>query len=92
METHHPIKVSLTDIRRRLQTIEALLGELSPKKPAWIDQDEICTQLHITKRTLSRYRERGFLAYSKFGGRIYFQQSDIDDWLENHSVRMEELS
>ncbi len=78
METQHPIKVSLTDIRRRLQTIEALLGELLPKKSVWIDQEEICTQLHITKRTLSRYRERGFLAYSKFGGIIYLQQFDIE--------------
>jgi len=91
METHpHPIKVSLADIRKRLQAIEARLNELKPKNPGWLDQQEICTQLHITKRTLCRYRDRGFLPYSKFGGRIYYQQSDIDDWLKNHRVRKEE--
>ena len=92
METLHAIHHALEEISRQLKNIESKLAEVpAPKseKPEWLDPWEICKMLHITKRTLDNYRDRGYLTYSKVGGRVFYYRGDIDDFLKEHRTRKE---
>ena len=92
MKTPHQnqILAAVSAIDQRLQHIEEKLNHLSPAKPEWLDNLDVCNLLHISKRTLESYREKGYLSYTRIGGRIFYSQSAIDDWLNSHMVRKEE--
>ena len=50
----------------------------------WLDISDTCRFLHISKRTLQNYRDKGVLPFSKIGGKIYFRASDLDERLKKH--------
>jgi len=52
--------------------------------PPWLDIQETCQLLKISKRTLQAYRDNGILPFSQIGGKIYFRMSDIEDHLTRH--------
>ena len=56
----------------------------NPLNETWIDIQEACQLLKISKRTLQSYRDNGILPYSQISGKIYFKASDIEKHLENH--------
>ncbi len=47
------------------------------KKEEWLDNQEVCMMLNITKRTLQNYKNKGLLPYSKFNRKNYFKRSDV---------------
>ena len=58
-------------------------------RPALIDEryytsEEICTLLHLSKRTLQNYRDDGTIPYTKIGEKILYQESDITRILEEN--------
>lgn len=55
-----------------------------PLSDVWLDIQETCQLLKISKRTLQAYRDTGILSYSQIGGKIYFKAADIDAHLKNH--------
>lgn len=55
----------------------------------WIDGEEVCRQLNITKRTLQAYRERGVLPFSFIEGKTLFRQKEIEDFLQSRTVESE---
>ena len=55
-----------------------------PLSEVWLDIQETCQLLKISKRTLQAYRDNQVLSYSQIGGKIYFRASDIEDHLKNH--------
>ena len=88
MKTPHQIQVLVmfSEIGQHLLRIEEKLNQLNPAKPVWLDTPEVCNQLHISKRTLESYREKGYLAFSRIGGKVFYSQADIDDTLNHHLV------
>lgn len=73
------ILFSLKEVKEKLSLIES--GNLSDK---WLDIQEVCQQLKISKRTLQSYRDDRILSFSQIAGKIYFKSSDIEDLLERH--------
>lgn len=55
-----------------------------PLSEIWLDIQEVCQLLKISKRTLQAYRDNSVLGYSQVGGKIYFRASDIEEHLKNH--------
>ena len=55
-----------------------------PLSDTWLDMQDTCHLLKISKRTLQTYRDNGTLPFSQVGGKIYFKASDIEKHLENH--------
>ncbi|MEI7727626.1 MAG: helix-turn-helix domain-containing protein [Bacteroidota bacterium] len=53
----------------------------------WLDIQEACQLLKISKRTLQSYRDNGILSFSQIGGKIYFRASDIESHLNRHYVK-----
>lgn len=52
------------------------------KKEKWLDNQEVCVMLNISKRTLQTYKDKGWLAYSKLNRKNYFKYSDVKALLE----------
>ena len=88
METYQNIQKSFTDICNRLQRIEEKIGNPRLLKHDWLDHQEICQRLHISKRTLDNYREQGLLPFSKIGGKVFYRLEDIDDFLNSNIRRI----
>ncbi len=45
----------------------------------WLDNQDVCTILNISKRTLQNYRDGGLLSYSQIGHKIYYRPSDVEN-------------
>jgi len=59
----------------------------NPLNDTWLDIQEVCILLKLSKRTLQKYRDSGILPYSQISGKIYFKASDIEEHLEHHYTR-----
>lgn len=47
---------------------------------------EACKLLHVSKRTLQRYRDEGLLSFTQVSGKIMFQMADIEVFLNANRV------
>ena len=45
-----------------------------------LDNQDLCLMLHISKRTLQRYRTKGDLRFLKYGQKIYYKASDVKEF------------
>jgi hypothetical protein len=51
----------------------------SSQKP--LDNQDLCLMLHVSPRTLQRYRSEGLLPFSKRGQKIYYKTSDVREFV-----------
>lgn len=72
--------------------LEAISNKLNQQKDTtpltdvWMDNQDVCELLHISKRTLQHYRDSSKLPFSQIGAKIYYKSSDIDEFLnENYN-------
>lgn len=59
----------------------------NPLSERWLDIQETCLLLKISKRTLQAYRDNGILPFSQIGGKIYFRAADIESHLHKHYIK-----
>jgi len=74
-------------IVNRLEAISTKLNQqkdTTPLSDVWMDNQDVCELLHISKRTLQHYRDSGKLPFSQIGAKIYYKASDIDTFLQNN--------
>jgi len=74
---------NLNEIKENIK----LKSKQSPLSETWLDIQETCQLLKISKRTLQAYRDNGILPFSQIGGKIYFRASDIEDHLQKHYIK-----
>jgi hypothetical protein len=67
-----------------IKTIVKEKQRLQPLTDIWLDIQETCQLLKISKRTLQFYRDKGMLSFSQIQGKIYFKASDIELLLQKH--------
>ena len=64
---------------------EAMMTEVDLKEwPDWIDAQDVLTKLHISPRTLQRWRINGLLPFSQVNGKYYYRKSDVLRLLKAH--------
>jgi len=78
-------KEKLCSLRTRIKLIlenyrPVLDGEI------YLSGEDMCTLLHISKRTLQQYRDDNILPYIQISGKIIYKQSDIMKILEQNYV------
>jgi len=72
----------------RLDSLETYFKNVAKQQPlseAWLDNQEVCKLLKVSKRTLQNYRDEGIITYSQVKGKIYISASAIEEHLKNHS-------
>ncbi len=60
------------------------INKKDPLEDRWLDIQDVCELLHVSKRTLQSYRDKGILPFSQIGAKIYYKASDIQKHLEKH--------
>lgn len=48
----------------------------------WLDNQEVCLMMNITKRTLQTYKDKGLLPHSKLNRKNYYKRSDVQALLK----------
>ena len=72
------------DLKDLLELTESAIQKYSPifKEEQWLDNQEACLMMNITKRTLQTYKDKGLLPYSKLNRKNYYKLSDVKALLE----------
>ncbi|OPC21537.1 DNA-binding protein [Elizabethkingia meningoseptica] len=72
------------DLKELLELTESAVQKYSPifKQEQWLDNQEVCLMMNITKRTLQTYKSKGLLPYSRLNRKNYFKLSDVRALLE----------
>lgn len=59
-------------------------NESTPLSDVWMDNQDVCALLHVSKRTLQHYRDTGKIPFSQVGAKIYYKATDVDEFLGKH--------
>lgn len=67
------------ELKALLELTENTTKKYTPifKEEKWLDNQEVCLMLGITKRSLQTYKDKGLLPYSKLNRKNYFKLSDV---------------
>lgn len=82
-DVYRDIVIKLDEIINKINVPNNSKNALSS---TWLDIQETCQLLKVSKRTLQAYRDKGILSFSQIGGKIYFKAADIDEHLKYHYV------
>lgn len=83
-------------MKRILERIDQLEGKIS--KPAekehiqyngelLLDNQDLCLMLHVSKRTLQRYRTLGWLPYRQIDQKAYYTKSDVENFISERFAK-----
>ncbi|MDD4590258.1 MAG: helix-turn-helix domain-containing protein [Parabacteroides sp.] len=61
------------------QRVETLCENRDKNLQRWLDNQDVCQILNISKRTLQTYRDNGTLAYSQINHKIYYKPCDVEE-------------
>ena len=80
------------ELKRQLSMLSVQLGDfqskVSPASPEkWLDAQEVCMALGISKRCLQNHRDRGLIPYSNIGGKCFYKEADIRQILEEGLIK-----
>ncbi len=74
----------LKTLNKELKEVSNLILEITKPYKAlqqatkWLDQQETCQLLNITKRTLQTYRSKGILGATQINRKTYFRLSEVE--------------
>ena len=54
----------------------------------WLDNQEVCEIIGISKRTLQTLRDTGKLAFTMIEHKIYYRPKDVEVFINNHIKKM----
>jgi len=79
-------------IDNRFDKLEEILGRMAKTKDVFdgdelLDNQDLCTILKITKRTLQRYRQLGMIPYYQIDGKCYYKKSELETFLKRHEKK-----
>lgn len=61
------------------QKVDAICSKNRDKSMAkWLDNQDVCMILNISKRSLQSYRDNGTIPYTQIGHKIYYKPEDIE--------------
>lgn len=72
----------------RVKNIEERIGVLCHRNEdtglkKWLDNQDVCSTLGISKRTLQNYRDKGLLPFSYIRHKIFYKPEDVEKLLQS---------
>lgn len=79
------------ELVKRLKELAARSGRVEklfnpPASDGWLDAQDVCRRLGISKRTLQMYRTAGRLPFSNVGGKYFYREQDVARYLKRKEV------
>ncbi|MDH6306015.1 carbamoylphosphate synthase small subunit [Parabacteroides sp. PF5-5] len=75
-ETFEKMLSKFEDFASRMEYLLRLHGDRDLKE--WLDNQEVCQLLNISKRTLQTLRDNGTLAYTQISHKMYYKPEDVE--------------
>ena len=73
---------------RKIDNICKKQGDKSLQK--WMDNQDVCMILNISKRSLQTYRDNGTLPYTQIGHKMYYKPEDVKQALSSITQKEKE--
>lgn len=70
-------------LERIVDQLKTLKGE-EKKEERLLDNQDICQMLHVSKRTLQRYRSSGDLPYQMIYHKTFYKEGDVKEFIRKH--------
>ena len=72
----------------RMRTIEEKVDTLHRKRTdlhlkKWLDNQEVCDMLGVSKRTLQVYRDNGVLPFTKIKHKVFYKPEDVQKFIQD---------
>lgn len=72
----------------RVRSIEEKAGLLCDRQEdiglkRWLDNQDVCDMLCISKRTLQVYRDKGLLPFSRIRHKVFYKPEDVEKLLQS---------
>lgn len=72
----------------RVRAIEEKTDELCLRQEdtglkKWLDNQDVCDTLGISKRTLQTYRDKGLLPFSRIKNKLFYKPEDVEKLLQS---------
>lgn len=72
----------------RVRAIEEKTRELCQQQEdtglkKWLDNQDVCDMLGISKRTLQTYRDKGLLPFSRIKNKLFYKPEDVEKLLQS---------
>lgn len=81
----------LSRLDRQEEMLSAMRGDVNekPQGTALLEEDtmdnqDVCMLLHVSKRTLQRYRSDGLLPYRMHRHKTYYRRADVELFISTH--------
>lgn len=74
----------LGDLTHLRQAVDTLLVN---KPETWLTSKQVCARYNISTRTLAEYRARKMVSYSQVGSKVLYKQTEIEHFLDRHTIR-----
>lgn len=74
-ETFEAMLSKFESFAGRMETLCRLHGDRDMK--GWLDNQDVCQLLNISKRTLQTLRDNGSLAYTQISHKAYYRPEDV---------------
>lgn len=80
------------ELKRQLSTLSIQMADfqkkIAPATPEkWLDAQDVCLALNISKRALQTYRDKGLIPHSNIGGKFFYKEVDIQQILEEGLIK-----
>lgn len=79
--TFEAMMVGFETLAKEMEVICQQNGDKGMQK--WLDNQEVCELLKISKRTVQTYREKGLLPFSQIGHKMYYRPQDVEEVFKN---------
>lgn len=77
----------ISELTKEISELKVTLqNAITPPDRVIYDDVQLREFLKISKRTTAYWREKGLITFSKLGGRIYYELSDILSFLKAHQI------
>ena len=83
--TFEAMMAGFESFARQMETLCKQHGDKSLQE--WLDNQDVCEILGISKRTLQTYRDNGTLAFSQIGHKMYYRGEDVKRLMDNNLKR-----
>lgn len=79
-QTFEELRVRFCEFEERLTHVCRPAEDLGLKN--WLDNQDVCEVLRISKKTLQVYRAKGILPFSRIKNKLFYKPEDIRRLLE----------
>lgn len=86
MKELEELKKSISSLNSSNQKILEKLEQIQSPSEVWLDVTGTCSRLMCSTRTLQKYRDEDMIPFSQIGAKIYFRESDIEEFLNSHNT------